>query len=296
MIKNKRNRFGMFDAIIYLFMIVVLLVTLYPFWSQVVLSLSEKKDIYRPGLLLFPRSFNLDAYKSMLYYDSIWSGYLWTIYRSVLGTVLSTFFTALLAYPLTKKSMPFNKLFSFMILFTMLFSGGLIPSYLLVTKTLKLTDTIWALVLPGMISAFSVFIVRNYFWTLPQSLEESAKIDGASYFRIFLQIVMPLSMPALATISLWTFVGHWQAWYDCMLYMHDSKKFVLQLVIRKILIVNMYVDAAAAIQRATQGQTLVDERQMRAAVIMISILPMLFVYPFLQKYFVKGIVLGAVKG
>jgi len=178
----------------------------------------------------------------------------------------------------------------------MLFGGGLIPSYLLITQTLKLTNSIWALILPGLVGAYNVFIIRNFFVSLPQDIEESALLDGAGYLRIFLQFVLPLSVPVLMTVGLWIAVGHWQAWYDYMLYMPQPEGWGLGMVIRKILIQNRPQDALAAVQRTYGSETAVDPRQLEAAVIMVSVLPMLIIYPFIQRFFTKGIMLGAVKG
>ncbi len=284
-----------FEVFNYVVMALLLIVTLFPFWNQALISLSSREHLYSLGTLWYPKSFNFDSYIAIFHYDAIWRGYWNTIVRTVLGTALSILFTALTAYPLAKSKLPINKPITFFILFTMLFSGGLIPSYLLI-KGLGLMNSIWALILPGLIGPVNVFIIRNYFRSLPVELEESAVIDGASHLKIFFRISLPLSAPILATVALWVGVAHWQAWYDVFLYITDTKKWVLQSVIRRILIENRPQDLLGAATQVFGETNAVDPRQMEAAVVMISILPMLFIYPFLQRYFVTGLVHGAVKG
>lgn len=284
------------DVFLVLLMLCVIVLCAFPFWNQMVLSVAEVEQLYSIEVAWYPKTINLDSYRAMLNYTQLWRGYANTILRTVLGTFLSLLVTTLMAYPLSKKDLPFNKFVTTMLVITMLFGGGLIPSYLLITQTLKMTNSIWALVLPGLVGAYNVFIVRNFFVSLPQDIEESALLDGAGYLRIFLQFVLPLSIPVLMTVGLWIAVGHWQAWYDYMLYMPQPEGWGLGMVIRKILIQNRPQDALAAVQRTYGSETAVDNRQLEAAVIMVSVLPMLIIYPFIQRYFTKGIMLGAVKG
>ena len=293
--KSLLDRF--IDAVLVVLMLFVIVVCAFPFWNQMVLSVAEVEQLYSIDVAWYPKSINLDSYRAMLHYSQLWRGYANTIARTVLGTFLSLLVTAMMAYPLSKKDLPFNKSVTTMLVITMLFGGGLIPSYLLITQTLRLQNTIWAMVLPGLVGAYNVFIIRNFFASLPPDIEESAVLDGAGYVRIFLQFILPLSVPVLMTVGLWIAVGHWQAWYDYMLYMPEPEGWGLGMVIRKILIQNRPQDALAAVQR-TYGTMVhaVDQRQLEAAVIMVSVLPMLIIYPFIQRYFTKGIMLGAVKG
>jgi len=284
-----------FQIFNYSLMIFLLIATLFPFWNQLLISFSSREHLYTVGTLWYPKSFNFDSYLAIFHYDALWRGYWNTISRTVLGVVLSVFFTALTAYPLSKGKLPMNKWITLFVLFPLLFSGGLIPSYLLI-KNLGLMNSIWALVLPGMITPVNVFIMRNYFRSIPSELEESAFIDGASQLKIFFRIVLPLSKPILATVSLWVGVAHWLAWYDAFLYMSDTKKWVLQLVIRRIIIDNRPQDIMGAATQLFGATDAVDIRQLEAAVVMISILPMLLVYPFLQRFFIQGLMHGAVKG
>jgi len=286
-----------FDAILYVLLALIMVVTLYPFWTQVVISLDGsgvKGASYASGFVLFPKKITLDSYVLAFKYEALWSGYFNTIVRTVLGVLLSVVFTSITAYPLSKKDLPLNRTATSIILFTMLFGGGTIPSYLLI-KELGMFNTVWALVVPGMISAFNVMIIRNFFRSLPEELEESARVDGAGYLRIFAQIVLPLCKPVLATVALWVGVGHWNAWFDSMIYISDPAKQVLQIVLRKIIIENNTTDISIMMQNMASHSEF-SGRQLQATIIMFSIIPMLIVYPFIQKYFVKGIMIGAVKG
>lgn len=286
----------MFNAVLVILMLMVMIICAFPFWNQMVLSVASTDQLYSIDVAWYPKSIDLGSYKAILNYRQLWRGYANTIYRTALGTFLTILVTTLMAYPLSKRDLPMNKTVTTMLVITMLFGGGLIPNYLLITQTLKLTNTIWAVVLPGLASAYNVFIIRNFFSSLPAELEESAFLDGAGYFRIFYKIILPLSTPVLMTVGLWVAVGHWQAWYDYMLYMPDPEGWGLGMVVRKILIQNRPQDALAAVQRTYGSEKAVDQRQLQAAIIMVSVLPMLIIYPFIQKYFTKGIMLGAVKG
>lgn len=290
--KNKRQKNTWFDYLNILLMIFLAAVTLYPFWNQMMISVSSTEDIYSTGLLLIPKKISLASYRVILDFKLLWKGYANTVCRTLLGTAISIFLTLLTAYPLSKKNLPFRKGFTAFILVTMFFGGGLVPNFLLV-RNLHLLDTIWALVLPGCVSAFNVLIVRNYLMTLPEALEEAAIIDGASQFTVLMRIVLPLSVPVLATVSLWIAVGHWQAWYDNLLYINTPEKWGFMMMTRRIVVENTSVGNMQ--QLMSSAREFVDQRQMQGAVIMMSVIPMLIVYPFIQKYFVKGIVMGAVK-
>ncbi|WP_145947269.1 carbohydrate ABC transporter permease [Paenibacillus sp. Y412MC10] len=285
------------DALLYFILLLIMMATLYPFWTQIVISLDgadTEGAAYATGLVLFPKQWTFGSYKLAMEFDELWRGYWNTIVRTTAGVVISVFFTALSSYPLAKRDLPFNRTLTSFILFTMLFGGGLIPTYLII-KELHMLNTLWVLVIPGMIGSFNVLIVRNFFRSIPHELEESARVDGAGYLRIFVQIVIPLSKPVLATIALWVGVGHWNAWFDSMIYISDPHKQVLQIVLRKIIIQNDMTDINNVIQNIGK-ETVFSGRQLQATVVMLSIIPMLVVYPFIQKYFVKGVMIGAVKG
>jgi putative aldouronate transport system permease protein len=283
-----------FDIFNILLMIFIIVVTIFPFWLQFSISFSERKEILKSVTILFPKGFNLESYKLAFSYDTLWIGYRNTIIRSVLGIPVSLIVISLAAYPLSIPTLPHRKVFTVLILFTMLFSGGLIPEYLLV-NSLGMYDTIWALVFPPAFNAFYIFVTRNFYMSLPSSLRESAVIDGASALAIFIRIIIPLSMPIIATISLFVLVDHWNAWFDAVIYITDRNLQVLQAVLRRIVIVNDISDMKAMMSAMGQRGRFTG-RQLQATVIMLSVLPMLITYPFIQKYFVKGIMIGAIKG
>ncbi|WP_394910794.1 carbohydrate ABC transporter permease [uncultured Robinsoniella sp.] len=285
-----------FNCINVIVMALILVITFYPFWYIVVISLS--KTAAGGGFALWPEELSLNAYKVLLDYDAVWTGYVNTIVRCLLGTSISVVFTAMTAYPLSKRDLPFQNLFTNFILFTMLFSGGLIPTYLLV-KNLNLFNSVWALVLPSMLGAYNIFIVRNFYRSIPASLEEAAIMDGANWFYIWYKIIIPLSKPILATITLWILVGHWNSWYDAMLYIQDNDKTVVQAILRKITLENNPSSVSAIntlMAKIQAGSVMPSSKMLEAAITVVTILPMLIAYPFLQRYFVKGIMVGSVKG
>ncbi|GAA3402741.1 carbohydrate ABC transporter permease [Paenibacillus hodogayensis] len=267
---------------------------LYPFIHVLSVSFSSYEESLRPGIHLYPRGFSLDAYKRTFASGDIFIAFGNSIFRTVVGTVLSVFAMALGAYPLSKKYLPHRTFYTMFFVFTMFFSGGIIPSYLLI-KSLGLMDSRWVLILPTLFSTFTMFIMRNFFMSIPTELEESARIDGANDVRILLTIIMPLSKPILATVALWTAVSHWNAWFDAMLYISDHYKMVLQLYLRKLIIENQD-QVMQDIMLHSTGEAPLTPETVKAAVLMIATVPIVIVYPFLQKYFAKGIMVGSLKG
>ena len=256
------------------------------------MSLSSQAEAIRPGLHLFPREISLTAYKLVLADSSIVTGYLNAIIRTLVGTVLTVFFTCLTAYPLARRETPHRRLFLFIILFTMIFSGGIVPSYFLM-KNLGLINTYAALILPHVLAAFNVIVVKNFFQSIPEEMAESARIDGASEFTILFRIFIPLSAPVIATISLWTAVAHWNWWLDALIYITDDSNQVLQIFLQRIVIDN----STEAIEQGLENTDLTEftPETIKAAAVVVTVIPMLLVYPFVQRYFVKGIMLGGVK-
>lgn len=278
-----------FDFVNYLMMFTILFVTIYPFLNILALSFSGVSKI---GLSILPKDFTVINYKNVATNPMIWIGYKNTIIRVLVGTSITLIVTILTAYPLSKKDMPFRTAVTLFIVFTMFFDGGMIPSYILIKK-LKMFDTIWALVLPRLVDTFALIVMRNYFMTLPESIEEAAKVDGAGYFKTLVLIILPISGPIIATIVLWTAVWHWNSWFDALLYAQKYKNTVLQMVLRRIVIEG----TAESISVATESaETIANPDIIKAATIIFSTAPILIIYPFLQKYFVKGVVVGAVKG
>ncbi|CAH8769324.1 carbohydrate ABC transporter permease [Paenibacillus dendritiformis] len=284
-----------FDTANVVFLILFSITAVYPFLNVMSVSFSTSSAANAYGLKLWPQEVSLDGYQAVFANKLIWTGYYNTIFRTVLGTFLNVIFSVMCAYPLSKKYLPHRNLFTAFIVFTMFFSGGLIPNYLLI-KELGLLDSRWSLILPGLIAAFTMIIVRNYFMSLPEEVEESARIDGANDMRILFSIVLPMSMPIIATISLWYAVAHWNAWFDSLLYISDPNKAVLGNVLRKIVI-----EGSSQFQQFDQGfnqngQATVTPDIIKAATIMVATVPIICVYPFVQKYFVKGVIVGSLKG
>lgn len=277
----------------YIFFILLCIIMVYPFWHVIMMSLSSVEATAKGGVFLWPKGFNLDTYAKVFQDPSIWSGYLTTIMVTISGVFFGTLFTATTAYPLSKKDLPFSKLMLFLVLFTMLFSGGMIPGYLLM-KNLGLIDNRLSLVLPGLVSAYNVIIMKSFFQSLPESLEESAKIDGATEVTIFWKIILPLSKATVATIALFTAVGYWNDYFSTVLYINTKEKWALQAVLRYMLTNTNQAMQAAGVSVASA--TNVTAATIKAASVVVATVPILCVYPFVQKYFVKGVMIGGVKG
>lgn len=285
-----------FQTVNYIFLTLLAVLMFYPFWEVIKISISAPLEASRIGFRLWPKVVSLEGYNSVMANQYVWIGYKNTIIRIILGTAISMAITILTAYPLSKKYLPNKNIWTLFVVFTMFFSGGLIPSYIIMTKVLYLDNTIWALVLPGACNTFSMLIVRNYFMTIPDSLEESARIDGASEFTILVKIIVPLSTPILMTIGLWGIVGHWNAWFDCLIYIRDSKKYVLQAILRKIIIdaAPQFDSSSTMVENSSQVKPAVET--IKCATIIVSSIPIMILYPFVQKYFITGVMIGSLKG
>ena len=292
----KREKFTLWDCLIYVILGTFCLTIVVAFLHLLNLSFSPSYIATKGGLLLWPKDVTMDNYAKVITNKYIWQGYKNTILRTVAGTAIQLFFTAMGAYVLSKRYFPHRTFWTFLIVFTMFFSGGLIPTFLVV-KSLGLLDSYAVMILPGLVSAYNLTIMRNYFQSLPEEIEESCMIDGAGRFRIFFQFVLPLSMPILATVALWLAVGHWNAWFDVLIYISDETKFTLQIVLRRIIITGSkeILDTTAS-ARSVTDEPLVSSEGLKAACIYVTTLPILCVYPFIQRYFVKGIMVGSLKG
>ncbi|MGG1550141.1 carbohydrate ABC transporter permease [Paenibacillus ferrarius] len=291
--KSRRLSDRIFSFVVYLLLIGLCVSILLPVMQVVTISMSPVEVINRYGFHIIPTKFDWSGYQQVFHKKIIWISYWNTIVRTLLGTALTIVLTFLGAYPLSKKQLPHRPFWTGIIVFTMFFSGGLIPSYILI-KNLGLMNSVWALVLPGAVSAFLLLLVRNFIIALPESLEESAKIDGANDLYILWKIVVPLSMPVLATVALYTAIGHWNAWFDSLLYIQNEKKQVLQLILRKIIIDGTADPSMTGVTEMMNQPT--NTQAIKMATLVVSIIPIICVYPFLQKYFVKGTLLGSVKG
>lgn len=292
MTKVKRRRTGedwAVDIFSYGLVAVLAITIILPFMQVITISVSPASVVNETGFHLFPTKFSFEGYKTIATNANFWRSYLVTIARAIIGTSCSVLVTMLTAFPLARTNLPYRRPLMMFIVFTMYFSGGMIPKYLLI-KELGLRNNFLVYILPCLVTGFALIITRNFFMSLPAALEESAKIDGASNWRILFSIYMPLSMPVVATISLWYCVMHWNSWTDNMLYVTDKGLFVLQYVLQTILISGQTVDMEMITEVAVHTET------MKMAALVLSLIPIVCTYPFLQKYFVKGMMVGSVKG
>ncbi len=282
-----------FNAANILFMILICVTMLYPFLYLLARSLSSP-EASSLSYSIIPQGFTLENYGKVLENSDIATGFKNALIRTVLGTAVNLVMTIFAAYPLSKRYFPHRTFWMGLVVFTMFFGGGMIPTYLLI-KRLGMLNTIWALILPGAISTYNMIIMRNFFMALPESLEEAAQIDGANEMVVLFKVVLPMSMPILATIALWSMVGHWNAWFDALIYNTEPSIQVLQVVMRRIVL-----EGTAQMLNPNSSDNnfhqFVNPENIKAATIMVTTIPIIMVYPFLQKYFVKGILVGSLKG
>ena len=278
------------DISIIVFLLVFSCIVIYPFLHVTSVALSSRTESIRPGLHLYPKEIDLTSIKQVITAPELLNAYKNTIIRTILGTVLSVLITGMGAYAISKKGLPCKKFIMSIIVFAMFFSGGMIPEYLLI-RNLGLMNTMWSMILPSLVWGLNMIIMRNFFIAIPESLEESAKLDGANDLIIFGKVYLPLSKPVIATISMWMAVHHWNAYMDNLLYITDNNKYVLQRMIR-----NLIIDANTGYMESMSSNASLALESLKSATILISVVPIILVYPFIQKYFIKGVMIGAVKG
>lgn len=285
------------QAIIYLILALLSIACLYPILNVLAVSLSEAQAIYRNPMMVVPESFTLEAYRYIFSTPVLLRSFGITVFVAVVGTALNLAFTITGAYALSKTEVPGHKLMLWIVVIPMLFGAGLIPVYILL-KNLGLLNSIWVLILPKLVAPFNLILMRNFFWSIPDSLEESARIDGANELRIIWNIILPLSLPVIATIGLFYAVGHWNDFFSGLFFIKDNAKWPLQVLLRSIVIdfnmMNMGTQNPQSMGDA--NKIVIQPENIKAAAIIFAVVPILLVYPFLQKYFVKGIMLGSVKG
>ena len=280
----------------YVLLAILLVVVLYPIIYIVSCSFSSGDALMTGKVKLFPVQPTLQCYKAVFKYQSIWTGYRNSILYAIVGTLISMSLTLLAAYPLSREDFRGKKFFMVIRLFTMMFSGGLIPTYMLI-KNLGLLDSIWAIVLPGSVSAYNIIVARTFFAnTIPKELREAAEMDGCSDFRFFRKIVIPLSTPIIAVLSLWVIVGLWNSYFGPMIYLNSQNKYPLQLVLRRILLLSQVNLNQSNIDPEVIRKNQYLGEMLKYGTIIVSTLPLMVVYPFVQKYFVKGVMIGSVKG
>jgi len=281
----------LFDNTNIIVMILLSFVTLYPFYNILISSLNDPIDAARGGITFWPRIFSIDNYKVVFQDNVIYSAFIVTVSRTVIGTVTAVIFTAAFAYGISKSNLVGRSVIIAMTILTMYFGGGLIPYYLLIAKYLHLKNNFLVYIIPNLFSAFNAMIMLTFFKGIPQEMEESAKMDGANDLKIFIKLIIPVSKPVLATIALYNGVMHWNSWFDAMLFGGSNLK-TLQQILIQIINSNSNVSTMAG----NLGFKQVTAESVKLATMVITTLPIVFSYPFLQKYFVKGIMIGSVKG
>jgi putative aldouronate transport system permease protein len=285
-----------FDTVNVLFMLFLMIITIYPFLYVVFASFSDPLLLMsHRGILFTPLGFTTKGYSLVLGNDAILNGFKVTFFVVVIGTACNMIFSLLFAYVLSRRNMMFRGIMTVIAVFTMYFNGGMIPTYLVV-QNLGLIDSIWSLILPGLIGTYNVIILRTALRSVPEVLEESARLDGAGDFQILVRILIPLIVPTIAAISLFYMVGHWNSWASALIYLKSPEKFPLQLVLRSILTRNLTGGAMAGEAYYNPGEDMAARELLKYSTVVVSIIPIICVYPFLQKYFTKGIMIGAVKG
>lgn len=283
-----------FQIAVYVILGIVLIIVIYPLLFVLSASISNPEYILQGKIHLLPKGINFNAYEKIFHNKDIWTGYMNTIIYTVIGTLINLIMTTLGAYPLSRKDFYGRNVITALLVFTMFFSGGMIPTYLLV-KNLHMLNTIWAMVLPGAVSVYNLIIMRTFFQSIPNELREAAIVDGASDFQVLIRIILPLSKPILAVMTLFYAVTHWNAFFDALIYLTDRSKFPLQLILREILIQSNVGDMTSQVDESMIKYMLSVEG-IKYAVIIVANLPVLILYPFLQKYFVKGVMIGSLKG
>lgn len=294
-IKRSFSDTKLFDALLYTILAFALLIVLYPLWYVTIASISSPSDIVAGNVLFWPVNITLKAYQRVFRNSEIWIGYRNSIFYTFVGTLTNVSLTTMLAYPLSRPHFFGKKVIVAFVTFTMFFNGGMIPTYLLV-RNLGLLDSMWAVILPTAVSTWNLFIMRTFFQTsIPDALIEAASIDGAGHFQILYKIVLPLSKSIMGVMVLFYAVVHWNSYFDPMIYLSSKGKFPLQVILRDILLMSKTSMMMESVSEGTLDQALLYEA-IKYAVIFIASIPLLIIYPFVQKYFVKGVMIGAVKG
>ncbi|WHE05995.1 carbohydrate ABC transporter permease [Thermoanaerobacterium thermosaccharolyticum] len=289
---KETKQYKIFKIVNTIIMIIVILVTLYPFWYLVSLSLSSEKYVYAGLVSIFPRGFTLKTYQVLLAEKEFWTSYKNTIIYTIVGTLISLFLSTLLAYPLSKKRLKGRGIILGFVVFTMFFSGGLIPTYLLV-NALGMRNTIWGVVLPGAVSTFNVIVMKTFFEGIPTELEEAAQVDGMSTYGILLKIILPLSKPIMYVMALFYAVGVWNNWFGPFIYLDDNTKFPVALYLRNIIVGSQQTAVSSTSDVNNLAQI---SATLKSASVILTSIPIMMVYPFIQKYFVQGVMIGSLKG
>ena len=288
-----RHRLSLFDLVLYGLMCMLIVITLYPLYYVTINSLSDSRHVLSQSVNLYPKGFTLASYKVVLADPAMLRAYANTVLYTLVGTVLNIVLTAMCAYPLSIPGFFGRKLFTMLIVFTMLFNGGIIPRYLVV-RALGMIDTLWAVVLPVAILTWYMFIMRTYFRGIPDALRESAFIDGANDVQILFRVILPLSAPVIGALTVFYTVFHWNSFFNALIYLNSAERYPLQILLRNVTIEDQMSGYVADF--FDESDFAVAEQTIKYTVIMVSTLPILTIYPFMQKHFTKGVTIGAVKG
>lgn len=283
-----------FDVLNVLILLAIVLITIYPLYYIAIVSISDGTAVNRGDVTIFPVGITFEAYATVFRNPDIWRAYGNTVLYTVVGTAINLILSSLCAYPLSRKDFYGRSFFTFFVALTMFLSGGMIPLYLVVRR-LNLIDKMWAVLLPGAINTFNMIIMRTFFQQIPDSLHESAYIDGANDLQILRKIVIPLSKPIMATMTLFYAVQHWNSFFSALIYLNSKVKYPVQIMLRNIVVASEFADQQADIGSISSGFHVVAQNY-KYAVIMVTVLPIIAVYPLLQKHFAKGVMIGSIKG
>lgn len=288
---NRKGKSYLFRTVNVAFLAFLAALCLLPLIHIAAVSFSDQAAVSANQVGLFPKGFTLASYKMVAKRGAFWKAFGVSVNRVILGVAINTVITVLMAYPLSKseREFPFRRVYVWLLIFVMIFDGGLVPNYLLV-HNLKLFDTIWALVLPAAVPIYNIILTMNFMKQLPGTIEEAAMVDGAGYFQRFVYLVIPLSKPVIATVTLFSFISHWNSWFDGKIYNNQTTNYPLQTYLQNLISSSDMTNAAEAIENA-----LSNVKTLQAAQLVLTLLPILLIYPFLQKYFVTGMMVGAVK-
>ncbi|MFD3270269.1 carbohydrate ABC transporter permease [Paenibacillus dendritiformis] len=290
--KFRIGKMTVLDYVIFFLLLIFALLILIPFWNVIMISFSTPKEYADNPLMMFPRNPTLASYKALFEDGSILTGYWNTFKLLIVGLPLSLFLTSSMAYALSRSKFPGKKIIFFLVLFTMIFNGGIVPLYLIM-KSLHLTGTLWSVILAGSFSAFNMILMMNYFQSLPESLMESARLDGAGEWRIMFSVVLPLAAPIMATITLFYGVAYWNSWYDAMIFLRKADQLPLQNVLRTIIVESQTNASNASSVDAVGKQAF--STGMKMAAVFVTMVPIMCFFPMLQKHFAKGVLTGAIK-
>ncbi|WP_298844615.1 carbohydrate ABC transporter permease [uncultured Clostridium sp.] len=295
----KRKKIEMFDIILGIVLLFVAIITLYPFLNILAISFNNGLDTLRGGIGIWPREFTLDNYAVVFSNSRVISSFIITLSRTIVGTITSVLFTAVFSYAMSKPYLKFKRFYMTLCIITMYFGGGMIPNFVLMQK-LHLTNNYLVYIIPGLLSVWNMILMITFFKGIPAEIEESAKLDGAGDFIIFIKLIIPVSTPIIAVIALYNAIGNWNSWFDAFLYIQDRNLYPLQIVLKDIINSNSIGDMLPAAQQAASNaishMSAITTKSITAATMMVTIGPIILVYPFLQKYFLKGVMIGSIKG